>query len=78
MIKFEAGKEYGNDLTIEVISRTEKTITIKAGGFGTKRVKLKPDNGVERIFFKCWIIEATELFDIDEARRIYNEYAYTN
>ncbi len=75
-MKFEAGKKYGNDLTIEVIKRTEKTITIKSS-FGTQRVKVRDyGNGVEAISFKAWYILATEEFDFEEARKIsmYNSY----
>ena len=38
--KFEAGKKYGNDCTIEVLSRTEKTLTIKSS-FGTQKIKVR-------------------------------------
>jgi len=75
--QFETGKFYGNDLTIEVISRTEKTITIKTNAWGVKRVKVKKWNDdVESIFFKAWIILATEQFNADEAVKIAFEKAY--
>lgn len=74
--KFEIGKSYGNDLTIEVISRTEKTITIKST-FGTQRVKVREwTKGTESISFKAWLIVATEEFDENEARNIFMENAY--
>jgi len=76
-MKFEATKKYGNDLTIEVLSRTEKTITIKST-FGTQRVKVRKynDEGVEAIMFKAWYILSTELYDFETAREIsmYNAY----
>ena len=38
--KFQTRKSYGNDLTIEILSRTAKTITIKSS-FGEQRVKVR-------------------------------------
>jgi hypothetical protein len=72
---FETGKQYGNDLTLEVISRTEKTAVIKTN-FGTQRIKINQRSKCEVIYFKCWLIEATENFDIQVAREIsyYNAY----
>ena len=74
--KFETGKSYGNDLTLEVLKRTEKTITIKTT-FGTQRVKVRDyGNGVEAIMFKAWYITANEDFDFETAKEIsmYNSY----
>jgi hypothetical protein len=74
--KFETGKLYGNDLTIEVIKRSEKTITIKST-FGTQRVKVRDyGNGVEAIMFKAWYILACEEFNKEEAMKIAMENAY--
>lgn len=61
---FETGKLYGNDLTIEIISRTEKTIVIKTQAWGVNRVKVREWNdSCEMISFKAWLILATEIFD---------------
>ncbi len=75
-MKFETKKSYGNDCTIEVLKRTEKTLTIKSV-FGTQRIKVKtqPD-GTEYISFKCWLIEANEFFDQEEATNIFLSNAY--
>ena len=75
--KFETGKLYGNDLTIEVLKRTEKTITIKTNAWGVTRVKIREyTQGVEGISFKAWFITANENFDFEVAREIsmYNAY----
>lgn len=72
------GKSYGNDLTIEVISRTDKMITIKTNSWGVKRVKLNSDNSGEKIYFKCWVISAWEAFDFETARQNSHERAYYN
>lgn len=74
---FETGKFYGNDLTIEIISRTEKTVTIKTNAWGVKRVKIRDFyNGTESISFKAWIVCATENFDAEEATKISMYKAY--
>jgi len=72
---FEIGKSYGNDLTMEVISRTEKQLTIKTV-FGTQKIKVRQSNNEEYVFFKCWIVYASEAFDFEIAREIsyYNSY----
>ena len=73
---FKTGKLYGNDLTIEIIKRTEKTVTIKSS-FGTQRIKVREYmEGVEAIMFKAWYITANENFDKAEAMEIsmYNAY----
>jgi hypothetical protein len=73
---FEIGKSYGNDLTIEIISRTEKTATIKTV-FGTQKVKVRKYNELnEIIYFKCWSICATDEFEMQKATEIayYNAY----
>ena len=76
MEKFEINKEYGNDLTIKVISRTEKTITFESV-FGVKRCRVKAYiSGVECVFFKSWIITANEYFDKLEVQKISYEKAY--
>lgn len=75
-MKFKVGKKYGNDLTIEVLKRTEKTITIKSS-FGVNRIKVRDyGNGIEAIMFKAWYILATEEFDFEKAKEIsmYNSY----
>lgn len=75
--QFETGKFYGNDLTIEVIKRTKKTITIKTVAWGIQRVKVRNWNTeTEGIHFKAWIVLASEIFDEDEARTIAFEKAY--
>ena len=75
--KFTTGKNYGNDLTIEIISRTEKTAVIKTV-FGTQRVKVRDYNkGInEIIYFKAWSITATDIFNSNVAQEIayYNAY----
>jgi hypothetical protein len=77
MTAFESNKTYGNDLTIKVISRTEKTLTIETTAWGTKRVKVREyQKGVEAIYFKAWIITADEIFNAEEARQIAYERAY--
>jgi hypothetical protein len=79
--KFENGQSYGNDLTIEIISRTEKTATIKTV-FGTQKIKIRPylQNGQfnEAIYFKCWSVFATDLFDYKKAQEISYYNAYHN
>lgn len=77
MTTFETGKSYGNDLTIKVISRTEKTLTIETTAWGKKRVKIRNFNPeVESIHFKAWVIEADEVFNAKKAAEIsmYNAY----
>lgn len=77
MTTFETGKSYGNDLTIKVISRTAKTITIETTAWGVCRVKVRNFNlNCESIHFKAWVIEATEEFNFEEAQRISFEKAY--
>lgn len=74
--KFEIGKSYGNDLTVEVLKRTAKTITIKST-FGEQRIKVREYMpGVEAIDFKAWYITANETFDKEKARQISYEKAY--
>ena len=76
-MNFKAGNFYGNDLTIEVIKRTEKTITFKTVAWGVKRCKIKDyGNGVEVIYFKAWIITANENFNAEESKKIALEKAY--
>ena len=74
-LKFEIGQKYGNDLITEVISRSEKFITIKSV-FGVNWVKINHDYIGEIVYFKCWSISSNELFDADTAREIsyYNAY----
>ena len=75
--KFETSKAYGNDLTIEVVSRTKKTITIKTSAWGTKRVKVREyTKGIECISFKAWLITADEIFNAEKAAEISMERAY--
>jgi hypothetical protein len=75
--QFETGKLYGNDLTIEIVKRTEKTVTIQTVAWGEKRIKIKAWNDkTECVLFKAWIILATENFNEDEARTIAFEKAY--
>ena len=75
--KFQTSKSYGNDLTIEILSRTEKTVTIKTQGWGINRVKVRDyGNGVEAIMFKSWYILSTEDFNKKEAIEIANYNAY--
>ena len=74
---FEAGKSYGNDLTVQVISRTKKTVTIDTVVWGVKRVKVRDyGNGLEYISFKSWLITSAELFNKEEATRISYERSY--
>ena len=75
--QFETSKEYGNDLTIKIISRTEKTAMIETNAWGVKRVKLrKHNNGLEYISFKSWLIYATENFDSQVATMNMMERCY--
>ena len=77
MVTFEAGKSYGNDLTVEVISRTEKTITIKST-FGTNRVKVRNyHDDEETIIFRSWSIGAKDAFNKEKAQRnaMYRAYS---
>jgi len=77
MTAFKTSESYGNDLTIKVISRTAKTVTIETVAWGTSRVKIRThQNGLEYISFKAWLIDATEKFDIEEARKIAYSNAY--
>jgi hypothetical protein len=74
--KFEIGQSYGNDLTMEIISRTEKTATIKTV-FGTQKIKIRSTNkNEETILFKCWSVGALDVFNEKEAQEIayYNAY----
>jgi hypothetical protein len=76
MKAFETSQSYGNDLTIKVIKRTSKTITIDTS-FGIQRIKVRgQENGLEYISFKCWLIYASDNFDMNEAVKIANEKAY--
>ena len=77
MATFETGKSYGNDLTIKVLSRTAKMLTIETTAWGIKKVKSKEyQKGVEAIYFKAWIVIATELFNATEAAQIAMVKAY--
>lgn len=68
MIRFETGKQYGNDLTFTVIKRTEKTITIETTAWGVSRVKVRNYNPqCEQISFKAWMVSAGEEFNKEEA-----------
>ena len=61
--EFKIGETYGDDLQIQVIKRTAKTITIKSI-FGTNKVRLAScyePQGVEAISFKSWLIDAREI-----------------
>lgn len=76
---FKTGDLYGNDLTVKVISRTKKTVTIETTAWGVARVKIRDwGNGVEYISYKAWLITAAELFNKEEATRISHERAYYN
>ncbi len=75
-MEFKTGETYGNDLIIEVVKRTAKTVTIKST-FGETRVKVRQHaNGIEYISFKAWLIDATEAFNKNEAQRLALEKAY--
>lgn len=75
--QFETSKEYGNDLTIKVLSRTEKAVTIETSAWGVKRVKVKEYmKGVECIYFKAWIVTANDVFDKEESLQLSLERAY--
>lgn len=77
MATFTAGQSYGNDLTIKVIKRTEKTITFETVAWGIKRAKINEYmKGVECIYFKAWIVTANELFNKEEATQIAWEKSY--
>ena len=78
MTTFETGKSYGNDLTIEVISRTEKTVTFKTTAWGVKRCRVKICGNAEAIYFKAWGIYADEEFEFEKAVQIAYERAYYN
>jgi hypothetical protein len=68
MATFTKGQSYGNDLTIKVLSRTAKTVTIETTAWGIKRVKVREyQKGIEAIYFKAWIITADETFNAKEA-----------
>ncbi len=76
-MKFQANKSYGNDLTVTILKRTEKTVTIETRGWGVQRVKIRDyGNGVEAISFKAWYITATEDFNAEKATEIANYNAY--
>jgi hypothetical protein len=76
METFKTNAQYGNDLTLTIISRTEKTAVIKTI-FGEQRVKVRNYNDLnEVIYFKCWTIFATELFDEKVALEISYFNAY--
>jgi hypothetical protein len=72
---FKAGQKYGNYCTIEVISRTAKTITINSN-FGTQRIKVRNHGSTEVIYFKCWTIEATEFYNSEKAAEIFMDNMY--
>lgn len=77
MTTFTAGQQYGNDLTIKVLSRTAKTVTIETTAWGIKRVKVREyQKGVESISFKAWLIVATETFNPVVAAQTTMENAY--
>ena len=79
MAIFTPSESYGNDLTIKVLSRTAKTATIETNAWGIKRVKIREyQKGVEAIYFKAWIVIATELFNATESAQIAMENAYYN
>ena len=80
---FKAGKSYGNDLTIEIVKRTEKTATIKTQAWGEKRVKISSfvnagGSITERISFKAWLIHASEAYSKETASYISQRNAYYN
>lgn len=74
-MKFKTGNSYGNDLTIEIVKRTEKTATIKTT-FGEQRVKIRTHGEMEYISFKCWLVYASEEFDeqVSLENSLYNSY----
>ena len=68
MVQFEANKKYGNDLTIKVLKRTNKTLTIETQAFGVQRVKIREFvKGYESIIFKAWSIDASETYNVEES-----------
>ena len=74
--KFKIGQSYGNDLTMEIISRTKKTATIKTV-FGTQKIKIRnTSKNQETILFKCWLVGALDVFNEKEALEIayYNAF----
>jgi hypothetical protein len=76
MKAFKINTKYGNDLTLEVIKRTAKTVTIKTS-FGEQRIKLRgQENELEYISFKCWLIYATDEYNEKEAQKQALERAY--
>ena len=76
MKTFETNKKYGNDLIVEVISRTKKMATIKTS-FGTQKIKLRgQENGLEYISFKCWLIYANDYYNQEESQKQALERAY--
>jgi hypothetical protein len=67
MTTFETGQKYGNDLTIEIVKRTAKTVTIKSN-FGTQRFKIRGYyDGAESISCYSWLIDANEIFNAEVA-----------
>tara|TARA_R110002050_G_scaffold50478_1_gene116648 strand:- start:2213 stop:2446 length:234 start_codon:yes stop_codon:yes gene_type:complete len=75
---FQESKEYGNDLTIKVLKRTEKTITIETIAWGVQRVKVRKNaDGSEFILYKAWLIYASDIFDAEESKKIAYERAYS-
>jgi|TARA_R110000823_G_scaffold31321_1_gene89267 hypothetical protein len=77
MRTFETSKNYGNDLTIKVLKRTAKTVTIETTAWGVSKVKVRDyGNGSEYISFKAWLITSDDIFDSNEAKELAIERAY--
>lgn len=77
MSTFKSNTNYGNDLTIKVLKRTEKTLTIETTAWGVSKVKVRDyGNGSEYISFKAWLITSEETFNAEVAKDLAYERAY--
>jgi hypothetical protein len=76
-MKFEIGKKYSSEFPVEITARTEKYVTFKTITPVTRRAKVKTHpSGVEYFLFKCWLVEASDIYDKDAAHRLAMERAY--
>lgn len=70
-LAFEIGKSYGTENEVKVLSRTAQFITVETKSFGVERVKVSnTDLGKEVLFFKCFYINASEIFDFEYAQKL--------
>jgi len=70
-IAFEIGKSYGTESEVKVLSRTAQYVTVETNSFGVERVKISnTDLEKEVLSFKCFYINASEIFNFEYAQKL--------